>query len=187
MEGGDLYSHLCKRGTKSESLYWMLLGIVTIGTTPQQMALPEEEARPLFHQILSGVGYAHNQHICHRDLKLENILLKHVNSLALVKIADFGLSDFYRPGVNKKSYCGTLSFLAPEVFKGTSNAGPPLDIWSMGVILFAILCGRLPFESNATSDKPRDSQVRSKIVACQYKIDEKLTPEAKVIAVVFVE
>lgn len=165
MEGGDLYGYLCARGT-----------------TPQQMSLPEEEARPLFHQILSAVGYAHNQHICHRDLKLENILLKGVNSLALVKIADFGLSDFYRPGVNKKSYCGTLSFLAPEVFKGTSNAGPPLDIWSMGVILFAILCGRLPFDAHTTganSDKPRETIIRNKILACQYKIDEKLGPEAK--------
>lgn len=164
MEGGDLYGYLCNRGS-----------------TPQQMALPEDEARPLCHQILSAVSYAHNQHICHRDLKLENILLKGVNSLACVKIADFGLSDFYRPGVNKKSYCGTLSFLAPEVFKGTSNAGPPLDIWSMGVILFAVLCGRLPFDATTVghSDKPRETIIRNKIVACQYKIDEKLGPEAK--------
>lgn len=106
MEGGDLHNFLSKRGS-----------------TPQQMSLTEDEARPLFHQILSAVGYAHNQHICHRDLKLENILLKGVSTLSLVKIADFGLSDFYRPGVMRKSTCGTLSFLAPEVFRGTSNAG----------------------------------------------------------------
>ncbi len=166
MEGGDLYGYLCKRGS-----------------TASQMALSEEESRPLFHQILSAVGYAHNQHICHRDLKLENILLKHKHSLAVVKVADFGLSDFYRPGVNKKSYCGTLSFLAPEVFKGTSNAGPPLDIWSMGVILFAVLCGRLPFEAasaGAEGNKPREHVIRSKILSCSYKIDERLGPEAKV-------
>jgi serine/threonine protein kinase len=68
------------------------------------------------------------------------------NNLSVVKIADFGLSDFYRPGATMKSSCGTLSFLAPEVFQDTANAGPPLDVWSLGVILFAILNGRLPFE-----------------------------------------
>lgn len=73
-------------------------------------------------QIISAIGYAHNQHICHRDLKLENILLKAKN-LSCVKVADFGLSAFYRPGAHMKSSCGTLSFLAPEVFAGTSNAG----------------------------------------------------------------
>lgn len=165
MEGGDLSAYLNARGN-----------------TPAEMALSEEDARPLFHQVLSAVGYAHNQHICHRDLKLENILLKYVNSLSVVKVADFGLSDFYRPGVNKKSYCGTLAFIAPEVFKGTSNAGPPLDIWSMGVILFAALCGRLPFDPTPNQihdNRPREQIIRQKIVACQYKIDEKLGPEAK--------
>ena len=117
------------------------------GKSSSEIALPEDEARPLFHQILSGVSFAHNQHICHRDLKLENILyvvclpylilkiwnefysiliylsrLKGFN-LSHVKIADFGLSDFYRPGSTMKSNCGTISFLAPEVFRGTSNAG----------------------------------------------------------------
>ena len=81
-----------------------------------------------------------------------------------------------------KSSCGTLSFLAPEVFKGTSNAGPPLDVWSMGVILFALLCGRLPFEGTdlSGSKRPRDAIIRSRISKCQYKIDEHLSPEAKV-------
>jgi serine/threonine protein kinase len=102
-------------------------------------------------------------------------------SLQTVKIADFGLSAFYRPGATMKSSCGTLSFLAPEVFNGTSNAGPPLDVWSLGVILFALLCGRLPFEGsdlNGTK-RPREAIIRSRIIKCQYKIDENLGPEAK--------
>lgn len=163
MEGGDLMRFLSKRGTLAS-----------------EIALPEDEARPLFHQILSGISFAHNQHICHRDLKLENILLKGYN-LSHVKIADFGLSDFYRPGSTMKSNCGTISFLAPEVFRGTSNAGPPLDIWSLGVILFSILCGRLPFEGIELSNKkrPRDTIIKSRILKCQYKIDENLGPEVK--------
>ncbi len=101
----------------------------------------------------------------------------------MVKIADFGLSDFYRPGAVMKSSCGTLSFLAPEVFKGTANAGPPLDVWAMGVILFALLCGRLPFEGpdlNGTK-RPRDAVIKSRIMKGQYTIDENLGSEAKVL------
>merc|ERR1711871_282242 len=139
MEGGDLQKYLLSRREMFE-----------------KMALTENEARPMFRQILSAISYAHNQHICHRDLKLENILLKGQGDLSQVKIADFGLSDFYRPGAMMKSNCGTLSLLAPEVFRGTSNAGPPLDVWSLGVILFAVLCGRLPFDGN-TSDTVKGS------------------------------
>lgn len=101
--------------------------------------------------------------------------------MSIVKIADFGLSDFYRPGAMIKSSCGTLSFLAPEVFKGTANAGPPLDVWSLGVILFAIVCGRLPFEGPdlTSSKRPRDTVIRARIIKCQYKIDEGLGGECK--------
>lgn len=100
----------------------------------------------------------------------------------VVKIADFGLSDFYRPGAVMKSSCGTLSFLAPEVFKGTANAGPPLDVWAMGVILFALLCGRLPFEGPDLigTKRPRDAVIKSRIMKCQYKLDDNLGMEAKV-------
>lgn len=99
-----------------------------------------------------------------------------------MKIADFGLSDFYRPGAMVKSNCGTLSFLAPEVFKGTANAGPPLDVWAMGVILFALLCGRLPFEGPDLigTKRPRDAVIKTRIMKCQYKLDDNLGAEAKV-------
>jgi serine/threonine protein kinase len=166
MEGGDLLKYLVKRKQYTGAV---------------KACLSEDEARHVFHQVVSAISYAHNQHICHRDLKLENILLKD-NTLATVKIADFGLSDFYRPGAMIKSNCGTLSFLAPEVFKGTANAGPPLDVWALGVILFALLCGRLPFEGPDLigTKRPRDAVIRSRITKCQYKIDDNLGPEAKV-------
>lgn len=164
MEGGDLLKFLVQRKAAGQA----------------KASLSEEEARHVFYQVVSAVSYAHNQHICHRDLKLENILLKDP-SINLVKIADFGLSDFYRPGATMKCSCGTLSFLAPEVFKGTANAGPPLDVWSLGVILFALLCGRLPFEGNdlANNKRPRDAVIKTRILKCQYKLDDALSPEAK--------
>ena len=69
----------------------------------------------LFPQIVSGVGYAHNQHICHRDMKLDNVLLSRPGYLKEIKLADFGLSDFYRPGATMRTNCGSISYLAPEV------------------------------------------------------------------------
>eukprot|EP00602_Paraphysomonas_sp_CaronLab_P005136 CAMPEP_0185035892 /NCGR_PEP_ID=MMETSP1103-20130426/27996_1 /TAXON_ID=36769 /ORGANISM="Paraphysomonas bandaiensis, Strain Caron Lab Isolate" /LENGTH=784 /DNA_ID=CAMNT_0027573173 /DNA_START=260 /DNA_END=2614 /DNA_ORIENTATION=+ len=172
MEGGDLAKYLLDRQEEA------VKSGGTLSTFPY--ALPEDEARHVFSQIVSAIGYAHNQHICHRDLKLENILLK-TTDLSCVKIADFGLSAFYRPGAMMKSSCGTLSFLAPEVFLGTSNAGPPLDVWALGVILFALLCGRLPFEGPdlAGTKRPRDTIIRTRISKGHYKIEEGLSPEAK--------
>ncbi|KAH7459814.1 hypothetical protein PRIC1_011078 [Phytophthora ramorum] len=140
--------------------------------------LSEEDGVGLFSQIIGGVGYAHNQHICHRDLKLENILLTNKNDISTAKIADFGLSDFYKPGAMMKTSCGSISYLAPEVFRGTSNAGPPLDVWSLGIILFAIVCGRLPFEGPDLlgTNRPRENVIRNRIMRCQFKLDEDLSP-----------
>ncbi|TYZ63652.1 hypothetical protein PybrP1_006785 [[Pythium] brassicae (nom. inval.)] len=100
------------------------------------------------------------------------------NDIATVKIADFGLSDFYKPGAMMKTSCGSISYLAPEVFRGTSNAGPPLDVWSLGVILFAIVCGRLPFEGSdlVGTNRPRENVIRNRIMRCQYKLDDHLSP-----------
>jgi len=100
------------------------------------------------------------------------------NDLSTVKIADFGLSDFYKPGAMMKTSCGSISYLAPEVFRGTSNAGPPLDVWSLGVILFAVMCGRLPFEGSDLhgTNRPRENVIRNRIMRGQYKLDEHFSP-----------
>jgi serine/threonine protein kinase len=174
MEGGDLLQYMLTHQKLDEEL-----------SEEDSLAFSEEDSRTVFQQIVNGVAYAHHQQICHRDLKLENILLKG-NTLDVVKIGDFGLSEFYSiNGKGIKSEAGTLSFLAPEVFSGTAYVGPPLDVWSLGVILFTMLCGRLPFDGMDTSrrggnnDKQRNMVIKNKISKGLYKVNDNLSPEAK--------
>ncbi|KAI6235987.1 Protein kinase domain-containing protein [Aphelenchoides besseyi] len=104
--------------------------------------LSENEAREKFWQIVSAVGYLHSNGIVHRDLKAENLLLDTNND---IKLADFGFSNFY--GVDPlKTFCGSPPYASPEIFSGTSYAGPEVDIWSLGVVLYVMICGVLPFE-----------------------------------------
>mmetsp|Transcript_43989 Transcript_43989/g.113929 ORF Transcript_43989/g.113929 Transcript_43989/m.113929 type:complete len:517 (+) Transcript_43989:331-1881(+) len=105
--------------------------------------LMEDEARHFFQQIVSGVEYCHRNMVVHRDLKPENILL---DSKMHVKIADFGLSNVMRDGRFLKTSCGSPNYAAPEVISGKLYAGPEVDVWSCGVILYALLCGSLPFD-----------------------------------------
>ncbi|CAI9283994.1 unnamed protein product [Lactuca saligna] len=105
--------------------------------------LHENEARKIFQQIISGVEYCHRNMVVHRDLKPENILL---DSRGNVKVADFGLSNIMRDGHFLKTSCGSPNYAAPEVVSGKLYAGSEVDVWSCGVILYALLCGTLPFD-----------------------------------------
>ncbi|XP_018493121.1 SNF1-related protein kinase catalytic subunit alpha KIN10 [Raphanus sativus] len=105
--------------------------------------LQEDEARKFFQQIISGVEYCHRNMVVHRDLKPENLLLE---SKCNVKIADFGLSNIMRDGHFFKTSCGSPNYAAPEVLSSQLYAGPEVDVWSCGVILYALLCGTLPFD-----------------------------------------
>nr|GMC71996.1 SNF1-related protein kinase catalytic subunit alpha KIN10-like [Ipomoea batatas] len=105
--------------------------------------LQEDEARSFFQQIIAGVEYCHRNRVVHRDLKPENLLL---DSRGNVKIADFGLSNIMRDGHFLKTSCGSPNYAAPEVVSGKLYAGPEVDVWSCGVILYALLCGTLPFD-----------------------------------------
>lgn len=108
--------------------------------------LSADEARNFFHQIVSGVEYCHFQKIVHRDLKPENLLL---DSNLNIKIADFGLSNIMRDGDFLRTSCGSPNYAAPEVISGHLYAGPEVDVWSCGVILYALLCGSLPFDDES--------------------------------------
>mmetsp|Transcript_17726 Transcript_17726/g.48958 ORF Transcript_17726/g.48958 Transcript_17726/m.48958 type:complete len:524 (-) Transcript_17726:271-1842(-) len=108
-----------------------------------KLRLREDEARRFFQQILSGVEYCHQCMVTHRDLKPENLLL---DSNLHVKIADFGLSNTMRDGEFLKTSCGSPNYASPEVVSGKAYVGPEVDVWSCGVVLYALLCGSLPFD-----------------------------------------
>lgn len=118
--GGEMFDYIVKKGK-----------------------LSEDEARRFFQQMVAGVEYCHKYKVVHRDLKPENLLLdEHRN----IKIADFGLSNMMRDGDFLTTSCGSPNYAAPEVISGKLYAGPGVDVWSMGVILYALLCARLPFD-----------------------------------------
>mmetsp|Transcript_34149 Transcript_34149/g.93912 ORF Transcript_34149/g.93912 Transcript_34149/m.93912 type:complete len:530 (-) Transcript_34149:392-1981(-) len=105
--------------------------------------LSEPRARVMFQQLISGVEYCHQHMVVHRDLKPENLLLDADQQL---RIADFGLSNVMKDGDFFKTSCGSPNYAAPEVISGKLYAGPEVDVWSCGVILYALLCGSLPFD-----------------------------------------
>jgi carbon catabolite-derepressing protein kinase len=105
--------------------------------------LAENQGRKFFQQIVCAVEYCHRHKIVHRDLKPENLLL---DDQLNVKIADFGLSNIMTDGNFLKTSCGSPNYAAPEVISGKLYAGPEVDVWSCGVILYVLLCGRLPFD-----------------------------------------
>jgi len=96
-----------------------------------------------FSKFISGVEYCHRNMVVHRDLKPENLLL---DSRGNIKLADFGLSNIMRDGHLLKTSCGSPNYAAPEVISGKLYAGTEVDVWSCGVILYALLCGSLPFD-----------------------------------------
>ncbi|KAK0720640.1 kinase-like domain-containing protein [Lasiosphaeris hirsuta] len=109
----------------------------------QHGKMKEDEARRFFQQMLCAVEYCHRHKIVHRDLKPENLLLdENLN----VKVADFGLSNIMSDGNFLKTSCGSPNYAAPEVIGGKLYAGPEVDVWSCGVILYVLLVGRLPFD-----------------------------------------
>ncbi|XP_076246932.1 uncharacterized protein LOC143186935 isoform X2 [Calliopsis andreniformis] len=107
--------------------------------------MEEPRARATFAQILSAVEYCHATGVAHRDLKTENLLL---DAQMNVKIADFGFSNRFSPGERLSTWCGSPPYAAPEVFQGKYYAGPEIDVWSLGVVLYVLVCGKLPFDGS---------------------------------------
>ena len=105
--------------------------------------LTESQASDIFQQISSAIAYCHERGITHRDLKLDNILLTQNGT---VKVIDFGFSTWTKKDFKLKSFCGTPTYMAPEIINKSEFLGPPTDMWALGIILYALLCGTFPFQ-----------------------------------------
>lgn len=139
--------------------------------------LNEEQARHYLRQLVEGVEYCHSKGVCHRDLKPENLLLDEAGDL---KISDFGLSALYEGEAEGSSRsqllhttCGTPNYVAPEVLADKGYDGRTADVWSIGVILYVLLAGFLPF------DEPTMTALFRKIQAADFQYPSWFTPEIK--------
>ncbi|KAL8657300.1 MAG: hypothetical protein Q9226_002050 [Calogaya cf. arnoldii] len=148
IEGGELFNHIYQNGK-----------------------LPEYEAIRIFRQIIAGLSYCHRFHICHRDLKPENILMDKNHN---VKIVDFGMAVLQPKNMPLNTSCGSPHYASPEVIRAEMYRGDRADIWSCGVILYAMLTGTLPFDS------PGDwSDVVQAVLSGQYTFPDDMSRYAK--------
>lgn len=136
----------------------------------QNQRLSEKQACKYFQELISGIKYIHELGICHRDLKPENLLVDYDKSL---KIVDFGLSNLYDKGCTLKTACGSPCYAAPEMIAGNKYDGLMSDLWSCGVVLYAMLCGFLPYEDQKTSE------LYKKILNATYTLPDFLSDDAK--------
>lgn len=135
----------------------------------EHQRLSEEETAYFFYQLINGIEYIHSQKIVHRDLKPENLLLDSNN---ILKIIDFGLSNYYN-GTYLSTPCGSPCYASPEMVGGNTYNGFYIDVWSTGIILFAMMCGYLPFED------PDNEVLFKKILECKLHYPSHLSPLAK--------
>ncbi len=103
----------------------------------------EQEARMVFRQMVSALDYCHQNKIVHRDLKPENVM---IDTRGCVKLIDFGFANLYHPRDHLSTNCGSPLYAAPEIVQAKPYIGPEVDIWSLGIVLYAMLVGALPFE-----------------------------------------
>lgn len=144
-EGGELFDYIVKHGRAEE-----------------------REACRFLHQILAGVERVHEMFVCHRDLKPENLLLDERKD---IKIVDFGLSNTYQEGQLLQTACGSPCYAAPEMIAGHMYVPSMVDIWSCGVILFALVCGYLPFEDQ------NHTELYKKILNADYEMPSFVSKE----------
>ncbi|KAG5856803.1 hypothetical protein ANANG_G00011760 [Anguilla anguilla] len=137
-DGGDLFDYIMKH----------------------EEGLSEEMAKKYFAQIVHAISYCHRLHVVHRDLKPENVVF--FEKQGLVKLTDFGFSNKFQPGKKLTTSCGSLAYSAPEILLGDEYDAPAVDIWSLGVILFMLVCGQPPFQ------EANDSETLTMIMDCKY-------------------
>ncbi|XP_059139871.1 uncharacterized protein LOC131928009 isoform X2 [Physella acuta] len=145
--GGEIFDHLVAHGRMNE-----------------------REARKKFQQIVSAVAYCHSRGIVHRDLKAENLLL---DANLNIKIADFGFSNFFAPNSPLKTWCGSPPYAAPELFEGVEYDAPKVDVWSLGVVLYVLVCGALPFDGSTLQS------LRNRVLAGKYRVPFYMTRDCE--------
>ncbi|XPS79302.1 hypothetical protein M3J07_011304 [Ascochyta lentis] len=159
----------------TEELVWLALeycpGDELYNYLLQKGALEPPKVQRIFTQLVGAVSYVHNKSCVHRDLKLENILLdKHGD----VKLVDFGFTREYEGKSNYlQTWCGTVCYSAPEMLKGEKYAGEKVDVWSLGIILYALLVGELPF------DDDDEMVTKMKILKEEAKYPDTFPPQAR--------
>ena len=146
-DGGDLLSYVRKR-----------------------RQLKEDVAKSVFKQLIEGLRYCHSKNILHRDIKLDNILL---STEGEIKICDFGVSKIIKKGEKMSEQCGTPAYIAPEILLDKGYDGFACDIWSTGVVLYAMLYGTVPFKASNMSE------LQKMIIRGKYTLGEGISKEAK--------
>ncbi|XP_016978282.1 MAP/microtubule affinity-regulating kinase 4 [Drosophila rhopaloa] len=135
---GELFDHLVKNGR-----------------------MRERDARVIFRQLVSAIQYCHSKFVVHRDLKAENLLLdQNMN----IKIADFGFGNTFDPNAQLETFCGSPPYAAPELFMGRKYAGPEVDAWSLGVVLYTLVSGSLPFDGGTLKE------LRERVLRGKYRV-----------------
>ncbi|XP_011505779.1 PREDICTED: SNF-related serine/threonine-protein kinase-like [Ceratosolen solmsi marchali] len=148
-DGGDLYDYIMRH----------------------EDGLTEEVARIYFRQIVTAISYCHHLHVVHRDLKPENVVF--FEKLSIVKLTDFGFSNHFCPGQKLETSCGSLAYSAPEILLGDSYDAPAVDVWSLGVILYMLVCGHAPFQ------EANDSETLTMIMDCKYSMPKHISDDCK--------
>ncbi|XP_071613239.1 SNF-related serine/threonine-protein kinase-like [Heliangelus exortis] len=139
-DGGDMFDHIMRH----------------------EGGLAEARAKHYFAQIVHAISYCHKLHVVHRDLKPENVVF--FQEQGVVKLTDFGFSNLFQPGKMLTTSCGSLAYSAPEILLGDEYDAPAVDIWSLGVILYMLVCGHPPFQ------EANDSETLTMIMDCRYTV-----------------
>ncbi|XP_052453458.1 SNF related kinase b [Carassius gibelio] len=148
-DGGDMYDYILRH----------------------EGGVAEDMAKMHFAQIVRAIAYCHRLHVVHRDLKPENVVF--FRQQGTVKLTDFGFSNHFQPGTMLMTSCGSLAYSAPEILLGEEYDAPAVDIWSLGVILYMLVCGHPPFQ------EANDSETLIMIMDCRYNVPNHVSPECK--------